>query len=125
MMTMMRVGWLFVVLIGGCRTGAVAERSEMLPGLCEDYCSRRVTCVDDGFAKNDVEICDRMCASEERYVLANACGEASFALLECMTALTCEELPLAVDALVQGDETLPCYAEQVDQRELCTFEIVR
>jgi hypothetical protein len=121
----MRRVLMFAMLAAACRPGAVAERSEMLPALCEDYCPRRVTCVGDGFAKNDALVCTQMCVREERYVSAGACGEASFALLECMAALTCEELPLAVDALAQGDESVSCYAEQVDQRELCTFEIVR
>jgi len=116
--------WICILLVGAaCRTGTVAERSEMLPELCEDYCPRRVECVADGWASDDVAVCTRLCTGEERYVLDNECGAASFALLECMAALTCEELPGAAVALANGDEAAGCYAEQAEQRERCTFWI--
>jgi len=122
---MMRPGILIVMLCAACRPGLVEERRADLQMLCEDYCPRRVDCVDDGWAKHDVEACTRMCEDEERYLLDNACGTAAYALLECMAALTCEELPLAVDGLASNGRTAGCYDEQVEQRERCTFEIVR
>jgi hypothetical protein len=107
-----------------CRPGTDAERAAELRGLCEDYCPRRIECVADGWAKGDVEVCTRMCVNEERYALATACGEASFALLECMAAVACEDLPAAVAGLV-SDGTADCFEEQEAQREACSFEIVR
>lgn len=117
--------WGLVLLLGaGCRIGSDAERAAEVQGLCEDYCARRVECVADGWAKGDALLCTQMCASEERYALANECGEASYAALECMSALTCEELPAAVAGLA-GDGTAACHEEQAAQREACTFLIVR
>lgn len=123
----MRSAWLLtaVVMLAACRPREDDERAALVPALCEELCARRVTCVDDGWAKSDPEVCTAMCVNEDRYSLANICGEASFAVLECMTALTCEELPLAVSALAQGDESVACYAEQVEQRERCSFLIVQ
>jgi hypothetical protein len=118
--------WICILVGAGAacrhRHGRGAQRDAA--GLCEDYCPRRVTCVGDGFANERRRWCARaMCVRRGALRAGNACGEASFALLECMAALTCEELPLAVDALAQGDEAAGCYAEQVEQRELCTFWI--
>jgi hypothetical protein len=70
-----------------CRPAPVEERREQLAQLCAEYCPLRVECVDDGWAKGEVSICTRMCVDEERYLFAGACGEASFALLECMATL--------------------------------------
>lgn len=117
--------WALAAGLAACRPGSVAERAAALPELCEDYCAQRVMCVADGWAKNDAQVCRQMCANEERYAMPGACGEASFALLECMAALTCEELPRAVEGLAQADASVGCYAEQVEQRELCSFEIVQ
>jgi hypothetical protein len=108
-----------------CRPAPVEERREQLAQLCAEYCPLRVECVDDGWAKGEVSICTRMCVDEERYLFAGACGEASFALLECMATLTCAELPAAVAGLASSDEDSGCRAEQVAQRDECSFEIVR
>lgn len=113
-----------VALFVACRPGLDEERREDLESLCASYCPDRIACVGDGWAKDDVDVCTQMCVREERYLIKNECGEASFAVLECMASLACEALPAAVVGLA-GDGSAACHDEQAAQREACSLQIVR
>lgn len=113
---------LLTLSLAACRAGAAEERAPQLRDLCEAFCPQRVACVADGFRGGDVELCVDLCVHDERYLEDNACGEASFALLECLAATACAELPAAVRGVVSDGESAACYAENREEQDLCDFE---
>lgn len=109
------------LLLSACRHDLDSDRASNLRELCETYCPERVACVDDGFVGGDVDTCVERCADEERFLEANACGEASFAALDCLAALDCVELPAAVQAAASNDASVGCRAELLEEQKLCDF----
>ena len=109
------------LMFGACRQGLDSERAPMLRDLCETYCPDRIACVDDGFLEGDVDTCVERCAGEERFLEPNACGEASFAALECLAGLACSELPAAVRTVASNDESVGCHAELLAEQDRCDF----
>ncbi|MBA3549401.1 MAG: hypothetical protein H0T76_23245 [Nannocystis sp.] len=109
------------LLLAACRHDLDAARAPLLRELCEGYCPDRVACVADGFFGGEVDTCVERCVGEERFLEDNACGEASFATLECLAALECAELPAAVQAAASSDESVGCRAELLEEQRVCDF----
>ncbi len=109
------------LLLSACRHDLDSDRAANLRELCESYCPDRIACVDDGFVGGDVDTCVARCTDDERFLEANACGEASFAALDCLAALECAELPAAVQAAASNDESVGCRAELLEEQQLCDF----
>lgn len=118
---MHRLALLATLLLTACRHDLDGERAPMLRELCEAYCPDRIACVDDGFVGGDVDTCVERCSGEERFLEDNACGEASFAALECLAGLRCDELPTAVRAAASNTETIACRAELLAEQDACDF----
>lgn len=118
---MHRLAIITTLLLTACRYDLDGERALMLSELCESYCPDRIACVDDGLYKGDVDTCIERCAGEERMLEDNACGEASFAALECLAGLRCDQLPTAVRAVASNTETIACRAELLKQQDSCDF----
>lgn len=118
----MRLVPLFVIFIAACRPGVAEERAPQLRELCEAYCPQRIACVEDGFRGGDVDECVQLCVDDERFLEDGECGEAAFALLECLAATACADLPAAVRGVVGAGDSAPCYAENREQQDVCDFE---
>ncbi len=110
------------LLLVACRYEPDADRAPMLRELCAAYCPDRIACVDDGFLAGDVDVCVERCANDKRYLEDSACGEASFASIECLAGLTCGELPAAVRAAASNTESIPCRAELLEEKDVCDFK---
>jgi len=119
---MHRLALISTLLLAACRHDLDADRAPMLRELCAAYCPDRIACVDDGFLAGDVDTCVERCADEERFLEDNACGEASFAALECLAGLACAELPAAVHGAASRDESIGCRAELLEEQEICDFK---
>ena len=72
----------------------------------------------DGYAGDAVRECERKCVGDQRPLEDSACGESSFAALECLAAVACEDLAAAVSAV---DPDAACYAEVRAQQDACDF----
>lgn len=116
----MRSMMIAVLLLAGCRDGLVEGRRAHVEVLCAEFCPRRVICVTDGYAQGDAAECERKCREDERPLEEGACGEASLAALECLSEVSCEELPVAISAIASEGEA-PCYAELREQQDACDF----
>ena len=119
---MHRLAIIATLLLTACRYDLDGERAPMLRELCESYCPDRIACVDDNFDDGDVDACIERCAGEERLLEDNPCGEASFAALECLAGLRCDQLPTAVRAAASNTETIACRAELLKQQDSCDFK---
>lgn len=106
------------LLLVACRERPVEERRAEVVALCADFCQRRIACVNDGFAGDDIKECQRKCVGDTRPLEDNACGEASLVALECLTAVACEDLSAAVSATA-GRRDAACYAELRAQQDDC------
>lgn len=109
---------LSLLLVSACRDKAVEERRADVEDLCAEFCDTRVACVPDGHAGGAVTECERKCVGDPRPLEDTACGEASFAALECLAAVACVDLPDAVTA-VGGHPDAACYAELRAQQDAC------
>ncbi|HEY0138702.1 MAG TPA: hypothetical protein VGB85_31675 [Nannocystis sp.] len=107
-----------LVLLAGCRDQPVEARRAEVETMCAQFCEDRIACVADGYATGSVQECERKCLGDERPLEDNACGEASFAALECLTAVACEDLAMAVAAV---DPDAACFAELRAQQDECDF----
>lgn len=117
----MRLVSIFLIL-AACRPGVAEERAPRLRELCEAYCPQRIACVEDGFRGNDVDECVQLCVDDERLLEDGDCGEAAFALLECLAVTECADLPAAVHGVVSDGDGAPCYAENLEQQDVCDFK---
>ncbi len=109
---------LSLLLVSACRDKPVEERRAEVVDLCAEFCDTRVACVPDGHAGGDTVECERKCIGDQRPLEDTACGEASFAALECLAAVACVDLADAV-AAVGGHPDAACYAELRAQQDAC------
>ena len=105
-----------LLLVAACRDQPVEARRAGVETMCAQFCETRIACVGDGYANGNVRECERKCIGDERPLEDNACGEASFAALECLTAVACEDLATAIAAV---DPDAACYAELRAQQDDC------
>lgn len=118
---MTRLSWSALgsaALLLACRDQPLESRRADVEELCADYCPRRVTCVADGYAEGDPAECERKCRADERPLEDSACGEASLAALECLSAVACDELAAAI-AGIAGPGDTACFAELREQQDRC------
>jgi hypothetical protein len=115
---MRRWAALLLVVAAGCRDQPVEARRAEVTTMCAQFCENRVACVADGYAIGSAKECERKCLGDDRPLEDNACGEASFTALECLTAVACEDLAMAVAAV---DPDAACYAELREQQDVCDF----
>ena len=106
------------LVLAGCRDGLVDSRRADVELLCAEFCPRRVTCVPDGYAEGTPAECERKCREDERPLEDSACGEASYAALECLVKVDCAELAAAVSGVAGGGDA-PCFADLREQQDAC------
>lgn len=109
-----------LLALAGCRDGLVESRRADVEVLCAEFCPRRVACVPDGYAEGNPAECERKCREDERPLEDSACGEASYAALECLASVECENLAEAVHG-VAGAGDSACFADLREQQDACDF----
>lgn len=90
----------------------VVDVEAHIEALCVEYCPLRIACVKDGWAGGSVNECVRQCADERLYERGGEPSAELIGQLECLAALSCEELPATVAGGVLGER--PCMVEPVD-----------
>jgi len=105
-----------LLLVTACRDQSVEARRADVEALCAEFCDQRIMCVPDGYAGGAVRECERKCVGDERPLEDSSCGEASFAALECLAVVACEDLTSAVSVV---DPDAACYAEVREQQDAC------
>lgn len=112
---------LLTTLLGeGCKERAVPEDvREHIKELCVDFCPKRIDCVDDNSFDGDLDACVRSCTEYKLYDRGGKCTDYLVSRLECLAALTCEDLPAAALESERDSDDYPCSEYNEAFNEFC------
>jgi hypothetical protein len=92
---------------------------ERVAEVCEAVCPVSACNPHNPFYE-DEEGCVENCTTSDAFVERTDCAEATLAISECFSGLTCEEAISYTEAVQAGEETSICEGPLLEQTEVCT-----